>query len=95
MASGGGPQRWICWPTPDKVCIQGGCGYCNPFHCACGKRHQGSRRVTERQVLTIVKRAGIDLGPDPWSEVEEGMARQPVTAWQRKHLVLYADHSKD
>lgn len=21
--------RKICWPTPDAVCMQGGCGYCN------------------------------------------------------------------
>lgn len=25
--------RRICWPNPDRVCLQGGCGYCNthPF----------------------------------------------------------------
>lgn len=22
-------KRKICWPTPDKVCLHGGCGYCN------------------------------------------------------------------
>jgi hypothetical protein len=22
-------SRRICWPTPDAVCLQGGCGYCN------------------------------------------------------------------
>lgn len=21
--------RRICWPNPDEVCLQGGCGYCN------------------------------------------------------------------
>jgi hypothetical protein len=26
-------RRRICWPTPDEVCLQGGCLYCNdrPF----------------------------------------------------------------
>lgn len=26
-------ERRICWPNPDAVCLQGGCGYCNekPF----------------------------------------------------------------
>lgn len=26
-------KRRICWPYPDAVCLQGGCGYCNlsPF----------------------------------------------------------------
>lgn len=26
-------ERKICWPKPDGVCMQGGCGYCNdkPF----------------------------------------------------------------
>ena len=22
-------KRRICWPEPDKVCLQGGCMYCN------------------------------------------------------------------
>lgn len=22
-------ERRICWPYPDKVCLEGGCGYCN------------------------------------------------------------------
>lgn len=22
-------QRKICWPDPDSVCLEGGCGYCN------------------------------------------------------------------
>lgn len=22
-------RRRICWPAPDEVCLQGGCGYCN------------------------------------------------------------------
>lgn len=22
-------QRRICWPNPDGVCLEGGCGYCN------------------------------------------------------------------
>lgn len=22
-------SRRICWPNPDSVCLQGGCGYCN------------------------------------------------------------------
>ncbi|QOP65418.1 hypothetical protein SEA_ROYALG_87 [Gordonia phage RoyalG] len=21
--------RRICWPNPDAVCLEGGCGYCN------------------------------------------------------------------
>lgn len=27
-------QRKICWPNPDAVCLEGGCGYCNyeKFH---------------------------------------------------------------
>lgn len=24
-------QRRICWPNPDAVCLQGGCGYCNTY----------------------------------------------------------------
>lgn len=26
-------SRMICWPNPDGVCLQGGCGYCN----SCGE----------------------------------------------------------
>lgn len=22
-------ERRVCWPRPDAVCLQGGCGYCN------------------------------------------------------------------
>lgn len=25
----GKEQRRICWPNPDHVCLEGGCGYCN------------------------------------------------------------------
>lgn len=24
-------ERKICWPDPDAVCIEGGCGYCNRY----------------------------------------------------------------
>jgi hypothetical protein len=24
-------MRKICWPKPDAVCMQGGCGYCNDY----------------------------------------------------------------
>lgn len=23
-----GRKRWICWPDPDAVCLEGGCGHC-------------------------------------------------------------------
>lgn len=25
----GKTERRICWPDPDRVCLEGGCGYCN------------------------------------------------------------------
>jgi len=24
-------KRRICWPYPDKVCLEGGCIYCNDY----------------------------------------------------------------
>lgn len=35
-----GLQRRICWPLPDRVCLQGGCAYCNdyPFRSVRGLR---------------------------------------------------------
>ena len=84
-----GPQRWLCWPNPDKVCIEGGCGYCDPFGCACGKRHTGSRRFTLPQMEALVAERGIDA---TYQDVLNGMGRQPVTPRDREHLTDYADH---
>lgn len=68
-------KRWICWPTFDAVCVQGGCSYCNPFNCACGKRHTGSRKVTELTVRLKAREQGLSVS---WKDIDDGMARQPV-----------------
>lgn len=52
----GEPQRWICWPDPDKVCLEGGCGYCTPEGSA-----KGHRKMTLQQVATYADDKGIPL----------------------------------
>lgn len=85
-------KRWLCAGKVDPVCVQGGCGFCNPFNCACGKRHTGSRQVTEPQMVRMVMaddKVREALGRNWRDEVSNGMSRQQVTDRDRKHLTDY------
>jgi hypothetical protein len=49
-------ERWLCWPDPDKVCLEGGCGYCVPDKVRKSVRSpRGHKRVTFAALVAIAE----------------------------------------
>ena len=60
------PERWICWPDPDRVCLEGGCGYCLPDLDTQTRQYVRAnyRRWTRDQVVAYADANGLVVSND-------------------------------
>src|SRR3954471_18959499 len=77
FASSPVPQRWICWPDPDRVCLEGGCIYCTPDPHSQSDRYIRShfRKMTRDQVVAYTESNGYVIAAHM---IDHGMQARAV-----------------